>query len=218
MKRIIDRLVSNRRTVSMPKIIDKEKKRIRIIESAARLFAKRGYTATRMLNIAEAAGIGKGTIYEYFKSKDELFIEAFNAYIEEINKSIEKNIRHIHDPVMKLRRYFFALLEILQTDFIEFAAIILDIWAEGLRRTNDIGFFSLDRMYRNYRMGLIQILDEGVRQGKFKPINTTITASIIVGTLDGLMVQWIVDRNLYHLKEAIQQFSEIIIDGLINKK
>ena len=73
-----------------PKVIDKQEKRKQIIKAAIRVFARLGLPNTKMLQVAEAAGIGKGTIYEYFKSKDELFIAAFHAFIEESGAHIER--------------------------------------------------------------------------------------------------------------------------------
>jgi hypothetical protein len=102
----------------------------------------------------------------------------------------------------------------MDSEFLELSDIMLDIWAEGLRIHSGKDIFNLKDMYRNYRVQLSEILEEGIRQKQFKPVNTTITASIIVGTLDGLMIQWIMDRNIYHFKEAIDQLTSIIIDGL----
>ena len=199
----------------MPKIVDKEEKRTRILEAAIRLFARLGLPNTKMMAIAEAAGIGKGTIYEYFKSKEDLFFAAFNAYVKEIEARIARRLRRIVDPVEKLRAYFTAWIDICESEFIEFADIILDFWAEGLRSHKDKVEFDLSSMYRKYRTQIIRILDEGIKQKKFKPVDTTITSSIIIGTLDGLMIQWFMDRDLYQVREAIEQLSSIIIDGLI---
>jgi len=199
----------------MPKIVDKEEKRTRILEAAIRLFARLGLPNTKMMAIAEAAGIGKGTIYEYFKSKEDLFFAAFNAYVKEIEARIARRLRRIVDPVEKLRAYFTAWIDICESEFIEFADIILDFWAEGLRSHKDKVDFDLSSMYRRYRTQIIRILDEGIQQKKFKPVDTTITSSIIIGTLDGLMIQWFMNRDLYQVREAIEQLSSIIIDGLI---
>ena len=102
----------------------------------------------------------------------------------------------------------------LDSDYIEFVDIMLDIWAQGLRIKENEENFHLGEMYRQYRLQIMAILDDGIRKGQFKSVNTTITSSIIIGTLDGLLIQWIMDKNIYQLKEAIQQLSDIIIDGL----
>ncbi len=199
-----------------PKIVDKEEKRHHILEAAIRVFAKLGLPNAKMIHIAEAAGIGKGTIYEYFKSKEELFQAAFHAFIDQAMTYLNKKVKNINDPEEKLRMYFIAWTEILDSDLLEFMDIVLDMWAAGLRLHEGQDKFHLSEMYREYRIQLTDILEDGIRKGVFKSVNTTITASLIIGTLDGLMIQWIMDRNIYQLKEAILQMSDIIISGLKN--
>ena len=60
-----------------PKIVDVEEKKKGIIQAAIGIIARRGLAQTKMEDIAQAAEIGKGTLYEYFKSKDEIFQGAF---------------------------------------------------------------------------------------------------------------------------------------------
>ncbi|MBE9530214.1 MAG: TetR/AcrR family transcriptional regulator, partial [Proteobacteria bacterium] len=63
--------------------MSKNEKKNQIIEAAAQIFAKNGFSGTIMAEIAHCAGIGKGTIYEYFKSKEELFFAVFEWYMKE---------------------------------------------------------------------------------------------------------------------------------------
>lgn len=197
-----------------PKITDKQEKRNQIIEAAVKVFARLGFPNTKMLQIAQTAGIGKGTIYEYFRSKEELFIAVINAYMKEMDNQIARRVRKVNDPVEKLKVYFEGWIEITGNEFMEFADIFLDFWAAGLRKSEgDLGL-DLNKMYSNYRVQITEILNDGIRTGKFKPVNTVIVSSIIIGTLDGLMIQWIMDRNIYQMREAIQQLADIIIDGL----
>ena len=65
-----------------PKIVDKEKRKKEIIDATLKLFSQKGYEATSMSQIAELAGIGKGTIYEYFESKEELILNAVKSWVE----------------------------------------------------------------------------------------------------------------------------------------
>ena len=197
-----------------PKIIDKEEKKQRILEAAIRVFAKFGVPNTRMSNIAQAAGIGKGTIYEYFRSKEDLFIAAFNAFVKQSNMRIEKQVHKIHDPEEKLRAYFRGWIEIVDSDVMELADIMLDMWAGGIRSTEGKDKFNLKGMYENYREQIVQILDEGIRQKKFKPMDTTIVSSIIIGTLDGLFIQWIMDRDIFQIREAMETLENIMVGGL----
>lgn len=195
-----------------PKIINKEKKKQQILEAAIRVFAKLGLPNTKMLHIAEAAGIGKGTIYEYFESKEDLFIAAFNVFMNESKLKIDKMLRSVDDPQEKLRMYFQGWSEFMDSDLIEFADIMLDMWAEGIRHGQQK--IDLKAMYEAYRSQIIDILEEGIRLKRFKPMNTTIVSSVIIGTLDGLLIQWVMDKDIYSFKEAMSALENIIIDGI----
>ena len=199
----------------MPKIVDKEEKRNLIIEAAVRVIAKLGFANAKMLQIAEAAGIGKGTIYEYFKSKEELFHAIINANMKEMTSQISKRIRKYENPKDKLQAYFDEWAKIFDSPFMEFAEIMLDFWAEGLRSEHKDKGFDLNKMYADYRVQLQDILNEGIETGYFKPeINSLVLASIIFGALDGIMIQWILDKTIFDLSEAVDEFARVTIDGI----
>ncbi len=62
------------------------------------------------------------------------------------------------------------------------------------------------------------LLKECIAQDKIKAINTKIVASIIIGAIDGLMLQWIMDRNVFDLKEAVFSTTRLVIDGMKKEK
>jgi len=68
----------------VPKRVNKEKKKQRIVNSANKIFARDGYCNAKVEEIAIAADVGKGTIYEYFSSKDDLFLNVFNNFKENV--------------------------------------------------------------------------------------------------------------------------------------
>ncbi|MBN2102505.1 TetR/AcrR family transcriptional regulator [bacterium] len=211
----IDRPVGHKKEDAMtPKIVDKEEKRNKILESAIRVFAKFGLPNTKMIHIAEAAGIGKGTIYEYFKSKEELSVAAFNVFVKEAQRHLDKKIKNIDDPVEQLYTYIVSWTELLNEEFLDYADIMLDIWAESVRLHEGRDIFGLNKMYALYRKQIIQILNTGFESGVFKQVDTTITASIIIGTLDGLMLQWLLDRNLLDIKPALEHLADLILSGV----
>ena len=103
-------------------------KRALIVKASADVFAERGFASTRVADIAERAGIGKGTVYEYFSSKEELLFAVF----EWINDGIAKRVREAlaeggsnHDRLVRLLRLG---AEIVQ-DQVEMQAVTLDFWA-----------------------------------------------------------------------------------------
>ena len=73
----------------------------------------------------------------------------------------------------------------------------------------------MGEMYAYYRENLKGLLDACVTAGHIKPVDTAITASLILGALDGLMIQWIVDKSVFDIGEALEQMLEIFAAGII---
>ncbi|MCK5146124.1 TetR/AcrR family transcriptional regulator [bacterium] len=197
-----------------PKVVDKSEKKNHILKAAIRVFAESGLANTKMAHVAQAAGIGKGTIYEYFKSKDELFWMAFEVFVEEMGVLIERKLIDVEDPVEQIRVYIMAWSEMLNSEFREFANLMIEIWAESMRKGQDKGLAAMTEMYYQYRLQIKSILDQGVLQKKFRPMNTLAVAAMIIGSMDGLFLQWLMDKDLFPIEEALKEFADIVITGL----
>ncbi len=198
----------------MPKVIDKKEKRTQILDAAIRTFAQKGANNTKISDIAEAAGIGKGTVYEYFKSKDDILTASFHYFIDAMAGSVEQRLLPLTDPLDRLTAYFRAWAEMFDGDFMNYLEVILDFWAQGIRRDKERLSFDLAEIYAQYRTTLEGLLNECVEAGRIAPVDTRITASILLGTLDGLLLQWIMDRTLFDIKEAIEFLPQLLICGL----
>jgi len=211
----IDRTVSHQRFgVPMPRIIDKKEKREKILEAAICVFAKKGTAKTKTADIAEAAQIGKGTIYEYFKSKDEIMMAAFYYVIKKAEDVVALRLSKITDPWEKFVTYLRVWKEILQSEFKDYMEIMLDFWAEGIRRKEKAATFSLKKIYDENRDLLKSILDECVNQDKIYPVNTHVVSSLILGALDGLMLQWIIEPGILDIEESLTEMETLILRGL----
>jgi len=199
-----------------PKIIDKKEKRGAILKAGMKVFATKGVANTKMDDIAQEAGIGKGTFYEYFRSKDELIAEAFRHFMEQIEGEVGRKLLKITDPVEKLKCLIITWIEVLENSHVETMELILDFWAEGIRHKNESAemVFDLKQIYDDYRVIIITILEEGINNNQFKQINTTIVASSILGALDGMMIQWFMDKNIFKLSEAAETLCDLVLEGI----
>ena len=197
-----------------PKLVDKKAKKIAILEAAMKIFAKKGIRNTKIIDIAKVANIGKGTIYEYFKNKEDIFRESFLYYTKELEKTIAIRTFKLTDPEEKLRALITSFVDVIDKQNLDHMEIIFDFWAEGVRCHEENNVFDLKAMYRDWRNLIISILEEGIKQKKFRNIDTTITSSILIGCIDGLIMQWILDKNLYSLKRAVEVLSDNIINGI----
>jgi TetR/AcrR family fatty acid metabolism transcriptional regulator len=198
----------------MPKIVDKKEKKAKILEASIKVLAEKGWTKTKISDIAEAADIGKGTVYEYFRSKDEVFAASFQYFMAQVEKIVAARISSIDAPLERLFAYFYSWADIFESDYMDYLEIVLDFWAEGIRNKEGYSSVNLMDFYLKNRTVIEMLLDECIAQDKIKPVDTKIVASIIIGSLDGLMIQWIMDRNVFNLKEAVSSTARLIIDGL----
>lgn len=201
----------------MPKIVDKQEKSNSILDAAIRVFAKQGVKNTKIADIAEAAQIGKGTVYEYFNSKHDIFAATFEFFMKKIEGVIIQRLDHIQDPLERLKVYFDAWGNILENENLDYMEVLLDFWAEGIRSKRDVHTFGLIDIYKDYRKTIEDLLKECINLGLIKQVKTNIAASILLGTVDGLLLQWIVDRSVFNIQDAINLSARIYIDGLLKK-
>jgi AcrR family transcriptional regulator len=202
----------------MPIPVDKKEKREKILNAAIQVFSKKGLKDTKISDIAETAGIGKGTVYEYFKSKNEVFAATFHFFMERFEEVMSRRLFRIHDPLEKIRAYFSAWSEMLEGDYLDYLEIILDFWAHGIRQRDKAWVIDLNKLYSENRKILDNLLSECITLGEIKPVDTKVTASIMLGALDGLLIQWIMNRDLFKMREATELLVETMIKGLKNEK
>ena len=111
-----------------PRIVDREQKTRQIIEQAMVVFARAGYNATTMEAIAASAGIGKGTVYEYFKSKQELFLACFDAYMAQYCEALEAQSEPSGGAAFQIRNATSAAFD-LADEMEELFPLTFEFWA-----------------------------------------------------------------------------------------
>ena len=187
----------------MPRKVDKEKKKAEILFAALKVFARKGFYKTKIEDIARELGIGKGTIYEYFRTKEELLGRGFELLFQEMDLTIDKLCRQPLPPVKKLE----ILIDFSIEEFVRFGEgltnVLMDFWAEGIRSNHPdiVGSIDLKKIYRSYREKIARIIREGIKKGEFRPCHPEHESSILIASLDGLMLQWIMDPELFTLRK-----------------
>ncbi len=199
-----------------PKIVDKESKRREILQVAMRVFARSGVANTKMTDIARKAGIGKGTIYEYFESKEDLFLSTFTLFMLQFDQRIKKVLDQESDPVKQLRGVFEICYDIFALEAEEYGMIMMDYWAEGVRRQDEevLGVLDLRVIYGKYRLFFIDIIRQGIEKGVFKPVDPDLLASSLIALMDGLFLQFILERSAFPLKPAYDAALDAILHGI----
>ncbi len=199
-----------------PRIVDKKAKKLEILQAAISVFTQKGVANTKMIDIATVAQIGKGTIYEYFASKEDIFIQAFHHFFEGFEEKLFTELKEISDPVEQLRSLIRLSMKLFFDTQNDFAGIILEFWAEGIRTKDDTLNKAIDlkSIYQSYRAVIIQVMEAGMAQGLFRPLNPVPYASFLVAAMDGLMLQWVLEPEIFDLEEVTDALCEGLLRGI----
>ncbi|MCH4889663.1 TetR/AcrR family transcriptional regulator [Acidaminobacter sp. JC074] len=153
-------------------------KRMRMLMAAKDAFEESGYHETKMADIAGRADVGKGTLYEYFDSKQMLFEEMMKFLLESMHDFLTSKIEEKQDPVEKLRVIANLDIEIAKDHGQLFSVILerLNTSSESLKEE-----FMLAR-HKQLKM-IEKILEEGISSGVFKPVKSKYFAYVFKGTI-----------------------------------
>ncbi|MCF7804391.1 MAG: TetR/AcrR family transcriptional regulator [Candidatus Marinimicrobia bacterium] len=205
----------------VPKRVDKEARRRTILNAAMEIFSKKGLAGTTIQEIAEQAEIGKGTVYEYFDSKDAILAGAFDYLMEEMSSFFVREIRGDMSPEEKLRSFFQGMTQFMGSTHGDVAEMLLVFWAEGILESpvNNAGAvpgsFDLESIYTEYSAILTDIIKEGKRTGDFRSdVNSEHLAAAIIGSLDGLMLQWVIYQKDFPLENIAESYVDMVLKGV----
>jgi TetR/AcrR family fatty acid metabolism transcriptional regulator len=186
-------------------------KRERILQSAIRVFAKKGFYNTRVSEIARTAGVADGTIYLYFKNKDDILISIFTDRIGTLNDEMLRQLASLGSPSEKIQRIVSVQLGLLRghKDLAEVITINLRQSNHFLKQYAAPGF----NRYLDIIAGVVQ---EGQERGEFRTdVSPRVAACSLFGALDGLTLTWVLgSRDADRLARAGQQVAHIFIEGL----
>jgi TetR/AcrR family fatty acid metabolism transcriptional regulator len=200
----------------MPRKVDKDIKRDKILKAAMKVFARNGIFETKMEMVAQKAGIAKGTIYEYFKSKDELAQMVFNYLLVQMNMHVKQNMASAMSPAEKLKAGLLAYVDVEALGLSDVSEILPDLWAYGIRLRNSKADapFDLRWIYLQYRDLFGRALKEGMDDGSFNDLDPKSVSASIVAAADGFYLQWMSDRKNFNLKNTAEDFMDKFLAGI----
>lgn len=161
--------------------------------------------------IARAAGIGKGTIYEYFDTKDALFFAIYEHVLNMFHKAIYRKAEQQKTAAGALETLIVATLRAFD-EWREFSFVLLDFWSEHRRGTATNLRFS--EIYAFSRKKIAGIIKKGQSTGEFRDIDPMVAAASIIAVLDGLLLQRIFDPKTLSQKDTEHTVAGILITGL----
>jgi TetR/AcrR family fatty acid metabolism transcriptional regulator len=189
-------------TASLPK-------RDAILRAAIDVFAGRGYFNAQVADVARAAGVAAGTVYLYFKNKDDLLVSIFDRSMRDGLSHSRAEVADLRDPRERLRRLARGHLARLGQD--RNLAVVFQV--ELRQSTKFMERFS-STLLRDY-LGLIrEAIADGQKEGVFRPdIKPTVAAKMLFGALDEMATNWILSRRRYSLENDADTVVDLFING-----
>lgn len=195
----------------MPKIVDVEKMKQQIMTEAVHVFVKRGYHGATFAEIAKRCAIGRTTIYQYFRNKEEIFIYA----VEQINQIFEAEYKGILEDsqlnvLEKIGEIFTKFMLRCHEKNVEIA-LLVELWLI-LKRDNDELPPGVKRSL-DLRETFHKLLEEGVRSNQVRPLQNMEAMAFTLETLMESLMIYQPFMKPGELKGHLNSFN-LLIDGL----
>lgn len=188
-------------------------KHARIIEAAIRVFANKGFHNSKVADVAREADVADGTIYLYFKSKDDLLICVFEDIMRVLIEAVRSRLQEMTDPVDKVKTFIRVHLELVAENP-ELAQVV----QLELRQSSKFMKEYRPERFFEYLSVLRDILEEGKRTGAFRSeVKPAVIQRAIFGAIDEMALEWVLmHRKKYTLEEAAKQIGDLVVGGIVN--
>jgi len=202
--------ISKSANEARPMIADK---RQAILRAAIEVFARKGYFNSKVADIAGVAGIADGTVYLYFKSKDEILHSIFDRAMAEFIDEGKSQLSMLSSPEEKLRKIAELHLGRLSDD--RDLAIVFQVELRG--STKFMQEFSAAG-FAEYLDIIRETIEDGQKSGLFrKDLKPIVCAKILYGALDEMVTNWILSNRTYSLAPMADEVMKIFFGGMLRR-
>ncbi len=192
----------------------REAKRLLLLHAAITVFSQKGFHETKMQDIADEAGVGKGTLYEYFETKEDLFFAVYESWIHEYEMDMERQAAAHLDPVSKASALIDTTVAFYEKHA-SHAAILLEFWAHAIRSQNHKFLDRIRQMKAHLAELGGKVTEELIRLKLFVEVDVESFTRLELAMSDGVFLQWILDGQSYSLRDAYKFRQSLIGAGLM---
>lgn len=191
-----------------------EETRNHILESATRLFSKTGYDATGVAEICQAAGVSKGAFYHHFPSKQAVFLELLNTYLN----GIETGFNLMRQETNNVPRAILQMAELVGSVF-QTTDIHLPIFLEFWTQANHDPHIweAAIAPYRRYQSYFAEMIQEGIEEGSLQPVDAHLAARVLVSLAVGMLMQSLFDPQVTSWQNEARQSMELFMNGIARR-
>ncbi|CAH0129802.1 Fatty acid metabolism regulator protein [Peribacillus sp. Bi96] len=180
-----------------------------IIDAAVIVIAQHGYYQAQVSKIAKQAGVADGTIYLYFKNKEDILISLFHEkmgyFVEQIEEELKGKTTASEKMLVLIQKHFQNLSEDVNL------AIVTQL---ELRQSNKELRLRINDVLRGYLNLIDQIIIEGKENGEFMPdLNNLLARQMIFGTIDETVTTWVMNEQKYSLSDLAPDVHRLLLGG-----
>ncbi|CAL1524716.1 Fatty acid metabolism regulator protein [Bacillus subtilis] len=191
----------------------KRPKYMQIIDAAVEVIAENGYHQSQVSKIAKQAGVADGTIYLYFKNKEDILISLFKEKMGQFIERMEEDIKEKATAKEKLALVISKHFSLLAGD--HNLAIVTQL---ELRQSNLELRQKINEILKGYLNILDGILTEGIQSGEIKDgLDVRLARQMIFGTIDETVTTWVMNDQKYDLVALSNSVLELLVSGIHNK-
>jgi len=181
-----------------------------IVDAAVRVFARNGYYNSRVSDIAREAGVASGTIYLYFKTKDEILVTLFREKMAAWVAHVREQVRDEPDAVAKIRR-----LVVLHFSVIEKDPALAEVVQVELRQGHKFFRGASAHEISAYFELIASMLEEGQAAGAIRrDIAVKTAVKVLFGAMDQMATSWVLGKRKYRLSDAAADVANIFLRGV----
>jgi len=199
-----------------PIIVNREDKKRQILNAALEVFSQKGFYDASVGEIASKAGIAKGTLYDYFDSKDDLCLALLDYVVAEFFEEFAVPPT-TDDPAKFLEDVFLEGLKVYQQreNLLRF---FIFYWGKSLGSERDnIIQRKLRKSFQLSRSWIEKAYLKGVEEGKFRKLNPAHVSACLVAMAEFVPMQWVMDKKAFSLQEAGKTAFEIFLRGILKE-
>jgi TetR/AcrR family fatty acid metabolism transcriptional regulator len=185
-----------------------------ILRGAIKVFSRNGFFNSKVADVAREAGVADGTVYLYFKNKDDILVSIFNDHMREALARGRQRLARIQDPIEKLKSIVYGHLEVFAGD--RDRAVVFQVELRSSSKFMEQFSMTGVTEYLHY---ISDIVKEGQQEGLFRAdLNSLLVAKMLFGALDEMVTNWVISKKRSNLVATGDAVLDVFLRGVKSKE
>jgi len=187
----------------------------RILEAATHLFSKTGYDATGVAEICQAAGVSKGAFYHHFPTKQAVFMELLNSYLNGVETGFSLMRKQTHDVPKAIIQMAELAGSLFQNADVHLP-IFLEFWTQA--NHDPQVWETAIAPYHRYQSYFAEMIQEGIDEGSLNPVDPQLAGRVLVSLALGMLMQSLFDPQITDWPTEARGNMQLLMNGIARRK